>query len=45
MKAAVFQENKRLVVEKVAEPVPEPDEIVMKVAYCAICGSDLHRYG
>jgi threonine dehydrogenase-like Zn-dependent dehydrogenase len=44
MKAAVFQENKRLVVEKVAEPVPEPDEIVMKVAYCAICGSDLHRY-
>ena len=34
MKAAVYKENKRLVVETVADPVPEPDEIVMKVAYC-----------
>ncbi len=44
MKAAVYKEDKRLVVEQVADPVPEPDEIVMKVTYCAICGSDLHRY-
>ncbi len=44
MKAAVYKENQRLVVEDVADPIPEPDEIVMRVAYCAICGSDLHRY-
>jgi 2-desacetyl-2-hydroxyethyl bacteriochlorophyllide A dehydrogenase len=44
MKAAVFTEEKRLVVQEVPDPTPEPDEIVMRVAYCAICGSDLHRY-
>jgi len=44
MKAAVYKEDKRLVVEDVVDPVPEPNEIVMRVAYCAICGSDLHRY-
>lgn len=44
MKAAVYREELRLVVEEVADPIPEPDEIVMKVSYCAICGSDLHRY-
>jgi threonine dehydrogenase-like Zn-dependent dehydrogenase len=44
MKAAVYKENIRLVVEDVADPIPEPNEIVMRVTYCAICGSDLHRY-
>lgn len=44
MKAAVFTEQKRLIVEEVPDPAPEPDEIVMRVSYCAICGSDLHRY-
>ena len=44
MKAAVYKEDRRLVVEDVVDPTPEPNEIVMRVAYCAICGSDLHRY-
>ena len=44
MKAAIFKEDERLVVEEVPDPTPEPDEIVMRVTYCAICGSDLHRY-
>jgi threonine dehydrogenase-like Zn-dependent dehydrogenase len=44
MKAAIFTEHKRLVVAEVPDPAPEPDEIVMRVSYCAICGSDLHRY-
>ncbi|MFA5028595.1 MAG: zinc-binding dehydrogenase [Candidatus Methylomirabilota bacterium] len=44
MKAAVFHADKRLVIEEVPDPAPEPDEIVMQVSYCAICGSDLHRY-
>lgn len=44
MKAAIFKEKNLLVVEDVLDPRPENDEIIMKVSYCAICGSDLHRY-
>ncbi len=44
MKAAVYNENKHLVVEEVPDPAAQPDEIVMQVTYSAICGSDLHRY-
>ena len=44
MKAAVFKEKGRMVVEDVPDPKPEADEIILKVKYCSICGSDLHRY-
>ena len=44
MKAAVFKEKNLLVVEDIPDPQPRDDEVVMKVSYCAICGSDLHRY-
>lgn len=43
MKAAVFHElGQPLKVEKVAEPKAGAGEIVVKVHYCGICGSDLH---
>lgn len=43
MKAAVFREvGKPLSVESVSDPVPAPSELVMKVCYCGICGTDLH---
>lgn len=43
MKAAVFKEvGQPLAVEAVDDPAPEPTELVMKVAYCGICGTDLH---
>lgn len=43
MKAAVFKEvGKPLVVETVEDPAPQSSELVMKVAYCGICGTDLH---
>jgi (R,R)-butanediol dehydrogenase/meso-butanediol dehydrogenase/diacetyl reductase len=43
MKAAVFKEVGRpLVVETVADPVPASSELVMKVRYCGVCGTDLH---
>jgi len=43
MKAAVFREvGKPLVVESVEDPTPEPSELVLKVGYCGICGTDLH---
>jgi threonine dehydrogenase-like Zn-dependent dehydrogenase len=44
MKAAVFKEKGRIAVEDIPDPRPEADEIILKVKYCAICGSDLHRY-
>jgi (R,R)-butanediol dehydrogenase/meso-butanediol dehydrogenase/diacetyl reductase len=31
-----------MVVETVADPAPESDQLVVKVAYCGICGTDLH---
>ncbi|HEX4301951.1 MAG TPA: zinc-binding dehydrogenase [Rhizomicrobium sp.] len=43
MRAAVFKEvSQPLVVETVADPVPGPHDIILKVKTCGICGSDLH---
>ena len=43
MKAAVFEAvGKPLAVKSVADPNPQPDGLVMKVAYCGVCGTDLH---
>jgi (R,R)-butanediol dehydrogenase/meso-butanediol dehydrogenase/diacetyl reductase len=43
MKAAVFKEvGKPLEVETVPDPTPESDQLVVKVGYCGICGTDLH---
>lgn len=43
MKAAVFRGlGNPLAIEDVPVPQAGPGEIVLKVAYCGICGSDLH---
>lgn len=43
MKAAVFRGfDAPLAVEEVPEPRPSQDEILIRVARCGICGSDLH---
>ncbi len=43
MKAAIFSKvGSPLTVETVPDPVPGPDEIILKVARCGVCGSDLH---
>ncbi len=42
MKAAIVQADGKLKVEECPAPEPGPGEIVVKVAYCGICGSDLH---
>jgi len=43
MKAAVFHgPNKPLVIEDVAQPAPGPDEILVKVAACGVCHTDMH---
>ncbi len=44
MKAAVMTSNNK--VELVIRPVPEPtqDEVLIKLEYVGVCGSDLHLY-
>ncbi len=43
MRAAVFKElTKPLTIETLADPVPGPHDIILRVRNCGICGSDLH---
>jgi threonine dehydrogenase-like Zn-dependent dehydrogenase len=41
MRAAVFEGDGRLVVRDVPDPVPGPDEVLIGVEACGICGSDV----
>jgi (R,R)-butanediol dehydrogenase/meso-butanediol dehydrogenase/diacetyl reductase len=43
MKAAVFKHpGQPMVVETVPDPTPHPRQLVVKVGFCGICGTDLH---
>ena len=42
MKAAVISEPGKVGVESVPDPTPGPRDIVVRVAGCGICGTDLH---
>lgn len=44
MKAAIYKELGRFAVEEVPTPVPGPNDVLCKVTYCGICGTDLHNY-
>ncbi|MBA7687976.1 L-threonine 3-dehydrogenase [subsurface metagenome] len=44
MKAAVFKEKGLLAVEEIPTPEPGPGEVLCRVKYCGICGTDLHNY-
>ena len=44
MKAAVFHGKHDLRLEDVPVPTIGPDDVLIEVAYCGICGSDLHTY-
>ena len=44
MRAAVYKGNQKLVVEEVPTPAPGPGQVVVKVNYCAICGTDVHAF-
>jgi 2-desacetyl-2-hydroxyethyl bacteriochlorophyllide A dehydrogenase len=44
MKAAVRNENGEVKVMDVPEPAMDPTDIKVKIAYCGVCGSELHMF-
>ena len=44
MKAAVYQGKQRFSIEDVPTPSPGPGQVLIKVKYCAICGTDVHAF-
>lgn len=44
MKAAIFYGKNDLRVEETAIRAPGPDEVVVKIMACGVCGTDLHIY-
>ena len=41
MKVAVWYNNRDIRIEEVARPVPGPEEMLVKIISCGICGSDI----
>jgi len=44
MKAARFHGQKDIRIEEIPEPELRPGTVKLKVAWCGICGTDLHEY-
>ena len=44
MKALLLSEYRHLELAELAVPEPGPDEVLIRVAACGICGSDVHGY-
>lgn len=44
MKAGIVTGRQRLELREFPEPQPEPGKAVVQIAYCGICGTDLHAY-
>ena len=44
MKAAVMRGKQRLEIEDVPTPEPGPSEVLIKIKYNGLCGSDVHRF-
>ena len=44
MKAAILHAGGDLRLESVPDPTPEPNEAIIEVHACSICGSDLHAF-
>ena len=44
MKAAVYKGNQRLDIEEMPTPTPGPGQVLIKVNYSAICGTDVHGF-
>ena len=44
MKAAVFQDKGLMVIKEMPKPKAKKDEVLIKIKYCGICGSDIESY-
>ena len=44
MRAARFHGRQNITIDEVPEPVLRPGAVAIDVAWCGICGSDLHEY-
>ncbi len=44
MRAAMVEGKRKVVIRDEPKPVLDKDEVLVKVQYCGVCGSDLHRY-
>ena len=44
MRAAVYKKKGLLEIENVPEPQIGPEDVLIRVSHCAICGSDTHRF-
>ena len=44
MKALLLSNYRQLEITEVPTPSPGPDEVLVQVAACGICGSDVHGY-
>jgi len=44
MKTAVLQRNNEITIEDLDLPVVGPGEVLIKVKYAGVCGSDIHAY-
>ncbi len=44
MKAGVLQGLENIVYREIPDPEAGPDEVIIKVELCGICGSDIHGY-
>lgn len=44
MKAALYEGNHTFSIQEVQAKLPEKGEVRIKVAYCGICGTDVHIY-
>ena len=42
MKALVLEKYNKFIYKDVPKPVIKPDEVLVRVKTCAICGSDIH---
>ncbi|NHI91413.1 MAG: hypothetical protein EAX96_02850 [Candidatus Lokiarchaeota archaeon] len=44
MRAAIFQDKGQIIIKDVPNPKVKKDEVLIKVKYCGICGSDIESY-
>lgn len=44
MKAAVYQGKQRFLVKEIPTPTPGPNQLLVKIDYCGVCGTDVHAF-